>query len=356
MKDIQENTYEEDLELMERIPRKAYIEIYTLIREHMWEYCTVPSVGDVVDFLSGKENKMFDEVSAFLDNKDKLESLLSKEDSKYTNEESEVFIDKVISSNVTDISDSGWFYKKLMASTDDISIVEEDCFGSGVEYKVKDLNEEIYEFRIRYSYVIEINGNAKEMFDDFIKTVDKYKTIHVKSPISCHNAPIRRLCAKCSGVVKKAKDNYYTPINFGIFSTLMITEHATQASLDSMNKGTSENINKILDRKIGTKSMIWDEVTSEINSIVSHIGNVGVQARFYEVALISRIFSNDRDTYTSSSFQYSINHQNDPLGSFIFSPTNKNLTKLVARGEFKGESIKTQIMFDMYNKSWKNKS
>lgn len=349
---IDETTYEEDLELLELVPRAAYMEVFDIIKEHMWEQCTIPSVGDIVDFLAGEPNEMFDDVTAFLDNEEKLRALLSKEDATYSNQESEVFIDKVMSSNVTDIRVSGYFYKKLMASTDDVSIIEDDCGSSGVTYSVEDVTREIYDFRIKFSYVTEIQQHAVMTYDDFVQKVSGFGSIHVRTPLSCNNAKHRRLCAKCCGTVKKAHDSFYIPKNFGIFSTLMITEHATQASLDSMNKGTSENVNNFLERKIGTRNMDWVEVEAEINSMIEEIGDVGVQARFYEVALISRIHEKEGGKYIASSFSHSINHQNDALGAYIFSPTDKNLTRLVNKEEFEANSIKSQMMFDVYERGW----
>lgn len=346
--DISNNSYKQDLELMEHIPREAYIEIYRIIGENMWDSCSVPTVGDIADFMGGRENRVFDDVTDFLGNKDKLESLLSKTEAKYSNEESEVFIKKVISSNVTDISESGWFYKKLMASTDDIRIIEEDCGSSGVTIPVEDLNKEIYDFKIRFSYVEEIEDYATMPYENFMQEVIDFENVTVRSPLTCNNAKERKLCKKCSGVVRKSHDGVYSPENFGIFSTLMVTEHATQASLDSMNKGLSENINKLLDKKFTSRKMSWEDVQKEITSIVDQIGDVGVQARFYEVVLLSRIF-NKGEYYTSSSFQYSITHQNDALGAYIFSNTPKNLIKLVNKDEFEADSIKTKIMFDIYD-------
>lgn len=345
--DIKNTTYKEDLELMELIPRDAYMEIYGLIKKNMWKYCTIPTVGDIVDFMEGIENENFDDITEFLGNREKLEKSLQREDAMYSNEESEVFIDKVISSNVTDISESGWFYKKLMASTDDVYITEDDCGSIGVSYKPEDIDEAMYDFKIRFSHVNELGRPAIEPYSEFIQNIGGFDFIHVRTPSRCHLAKQRKLCRTCCGVVKKAQEDYYTPKNFGVFSTLMITEHATQASLDSMNKGTSENVNIILDRKMGKRNMTWEEALEEIDNIIETIGDVGVQARFYDVALISRLHeSNGR--YTASSFQYSITHQQDALGAFIFSPTERNFIKLVNKGEFEADSIKTQIMFDKY--------
>lgn len=348
--DINNTDYNEDLELMEHIPRESYIEIYNIIEENMWRHCDIPSVGDLVDFLDGENNQTMNDITSFLENEDKLQELLEKENADYSNEESEEFISKVLSSNVTDISVSGALYKKMMASTDDVHIVKEDCGSEGKVFAVEDIDKETYEFKIKFSYINDIEHYAIERYDVFLEYVENLDYIHVRTPSRCENARERRLCKTCSGIVKSGEDNYYTPRNFGVFSTLMITEHATQASLDSMNKGESEDINKLLEQKLGDRKKIeWDLVLEEIDRLVDEIGDVGVQARFYEVALLSRFHYKGEGKYVASSFQYSMAHQQDALGRFIFSPTDKNFMSLVNKDEFEGNSIKTQIMFDEYN-------
>lgn len=345
---LENNGYKEDLELMELIPREAYMRIYKLVGENMWKHCQIPTVGDIADLANDQDNTVVESITDFLGNKEKLGKLLKRSNAAYSNEESEVFIEKVISSNVTDISDAGWFYKKLMASTDDIRIIQDDCGSEGRMIAVEDIDKDFYNFFISYSYVNEIGGFAEMIYEEFMEEAIEHEFVHVHTPAKCNNAPHRKLCAKCAGVVRKSHDSTYSPENFGVFSTLMITEHATQASLDSMNKGLSENVNNLLDHKFSNRKMTWENVVTEIDKVVNTIGDVGVQARFYEVALISRIFYKD-GFYSPSSFQHSITHQNDALGAYIFSPTPRNLVKVVGKDEFEADSIKTKVMFDIYD-------
>ena len=174
------------------------------------------------------------------------------------------------------------------------------------------------------------------------------ETIHVRTPINCEFAHERKLCPKCSGIIRRTIDDYYIPENIGIFTTLMITEHATQGALSSMNNGLSKNMNEILESKIGSgRKMSWEDVKENINNIISEVGNIGVQTRFYEIALMSRVYNKDGN-YVSSAFQYSLTHQNDPLATFVYMPSNKNFKKLINTDEFEASSIKSQIMFDKY--------
>lgn len=344
---------EKDLKEMENIPREDYIKIYNLIGKNMWKYCEIPTVGDILKGFNSEESQLFDDITSFLDNKDSLIERLDKTDSDYSSQESKEFINSVISSNVTDISDAGWFYKKLMASTDDIRIKMEDCGSKGKEYFIGDITEDLYDYRIRYSWIEygDQAGYSTQPYKDFIQIKNEgYDSIFVRSPLTCNAEDNHRsLCERCAGVIKRSHTEEFIPKNFGLWTTLMVTEHATQASLDTMNKGESENVNDILDKKMPSKRMKWEEVEKEINDITESIGNVGVQARFYEVALLSRFYKQDNGLYAVSSLQHSFTNQDDPLGTFIYSKSWKNFIKLLEAGEFEASSIKSQIMFDIYD-------
>lgn len=341
------STFEEDLEFMEEIPRNRYINVYKILADNMWKYCDMPTVGDLVDFMQGEQNEKMDDITEFLDNREKLEELLNKESAVYSNTDSKKFIDKVISANVTDVAMAGYFYKKLMASTDDIRITEESCESKGIEIAISDLTEEEYAHKVRFLYVEELGDYAKQTYKQFMNSI-KTEIIHVRSPLHCDFASERKLCPKCAGVIRRTIDDCYIPENIGIFTTLMITEHATQGALSSMNNGLSKNMNEILESKIGNgKKMTWDEVKENINNIIAEVGNIGVQTRFYEIALMSRVYKKGTH-YASSAFQYSLTHQNDPLATFVYMPSSKNFKKLINTDEFEASSIKSQIMFDKY--------
>lgn len=384
-KPISERTFEEDWEALDSLPREKYIEIYKILCDNVWSQCEMPTASDFVDYVNGKDNKIIDKaIETFGD--EKINKSIDKSNKKYSNEESSTFMNKVISANTTDISDAGYFYKKLMASSDDIRIIEDDCGSHGVSFNINALTKEVYDFKIRFSFVEELHEYAKWNYDDFmliLKTRIENEEIvlteddsdepciHVRTPLSCKHANGRKLCKKCSGIIKRNYNEYFTPTNIGVYSTLMITEHATQASLDSMNKGVEENINKILERNfvtlmendgksdeeiakvktISNKKYTWNEIKNGIRYVIDRIGDQGVQARYYEVALISRVFRSSKinDQYIVTSMQSSISRQKDPLATFIFSRTFNNFIKFLNAGKFESNSIKTKIMMDEYN-------
>ena len=124
----------------------------------------------------------------------------------------------------------------------------------------------------------------------------------------------------------------------------MITEHATQGALDSMNKGTTKSINTLLETIPKKQIKDIDSFKAFAKEIIDTIGNVGVESRFYEVALLSRW----RDGKLWG-MQASFTKQDDLLGTFIYSPTPNNFRRLLSAGEFEADSTKTKIVFDNFN-------
>lgn len=342
---------------LENMSREEYIEFYQWIGPYMWEYNVIPTVGDIAKHLMGEENKKFSSIVEYTNNEEKIEGLLNKTDIQYTDSESLKHINKVNASNNTEIKDSGYFYKKLMSSTDDIRIIDEDCGSKGREFKVSDITEDEFDFKIRFSYVVELEKYASMNYESFMEEVKDLESINVRSILYCNHAKDRKCCHKCAGTYMLSKDEEFTPIDLGIFSTLMITEHATQASLDSMNKGQSENLNKILEQSLG-RGYTWQEVIDVINGIINKIGWIGVQSRFYEVALLSRFFKEPRYnkdgslkepmTFRSIAIANANNLSKDKLGKFLYRKNENALREVLKEGSFEANSIKSQIMFDKY--------
>jgi hypothetical protein len=241
----------------------------------------------------------------------------------------------VIAANVTDITESGYFYKKLISSCDDMTIEIDDCGSEGTEMKLP-IDEDTFNYKVRNHWVMELNKYVEDY-----KDIPKRGKIHVRTFLSCNHG-IRHFCKKCAGLYRRSYDTEFTPKNIGIYSTLMITEHATQASLDSMNKGTAEKVNVTLEQKIPDIKDIID-AKAKIQEIIDNIGNVGVESRFYEVALLSRW----RDGQFSA-LQTSFLRQPDLLGAFIYKPGTTTFTKLLLANSFEANSMKTKIAFDKY--------
>ena len=334
---------------LEELNRKEYIELYKEIGKNMWDYCTTPTVGEIAEILEGGKSDLFDNVTNFFGKRKSIIKRLNRTDDNYSDQDSQNFMADTISSNSTDISNSGVCYDMLMASTDDIRIVMEDCGSKGKTFNVSEIDKETYNHRIRFSYVEELNDYAKDLYPKFIEKISKYDTINVRTPLTCNEIENRKLCKRCAGVIKKSLNRHETPINFGIFSTLMITEKATQASLDSMNKGRSENISRILRRKAPAKIFTWEEILEHIDNTIKEIGREVGQARFYEIALYSVFYKNKlTNKYFAASLSGSFYNQGDFLGSFIYKPSEKNFKKMLRAKEFEASSIKSQLFFDKY--------
>lgn len=331
------------------VKRDKYIEVYHYLSSFMWKYNQIPTIGDIMDFIDGKENKIFNYSMEYTGNTEKIGKLLHKENKKYNQEESIKHMKEVIAANSTDITESGWLYKKIMASCDDIHISQDDCGCSGE--LIENIDEETYNHKIRNMWVEELNDYSDETWFDFSKR--GIKSCHIHSPMTCKDMKRRCICKKCAGhVILGSPDKHFETNRFGIFATLMVTEFATQGSLDSMNKGTTVNVNVLLEEKIdcGSKGMTWDQCLELTSIVCDKIGYIGIQRRFFEIVYLSRFHHYKDDRYIPTSIKESISKQNDPLSIFIFQPTERNFNKMIMAGNFESNSVKTEIMFDFYKK------
>ena len=318
--------------------RKKYVKHYHELGEAMFENCTIPTVGDFAKAYTKNDKKALEKITtitSFTGNHDDIDKSVERRNGMYSDEESKKFMNSVIAANITDITDSGWFYKKLISSCDDMTIVADDCGSEGEEYTCP-IDEETFNYKIKNRFIMELNDYVEDY-----KKLPKKGTIHVRTFLTCKKGP-RHFCVKCAGLFRRSYDTTFIPKNIGIYSTLMITEHATQASLDSMNKGTSEKVNVALEQKISKPANLAD-AKDKIRAIIDQIGNVGVEARFYEVALLSRYRNGE-----FASLQNSFIRQEDVFGAFIYSPRDKIFYKMIETGTFNANSMKTKIAFDSY--------
>ena len=341
--------YYEDLKAMEDLPRAKYVKVFREVGKYMWEFCKVPTVEDIARLIEGDPSEELEAITEFLDNKDKLMGLITRDSSIYSEEESAKHIVKVMSSNSTDISEAGWFYKKLISSADDMKVTHHDCGSEGEVVSLEGLTEADYNYQVRSAYVAELGEYAEYQYKYFAQKVQEkgLKEVTVRKPLTCKLAPERQFCEKCVGKIKINHEESFMPVNIGIFTTLMVTEHATQASLDSMNKGVSENLNVLIESPMEKKRMTWEEAQDAVRSICAKIGWIGVQERFYQIAIMSRFYKKD-DYYVDASLQHSFKHHADALGEFIYSPSMANLIKFMNEKSVKLTSMKSKIMFDIY--------
>lgn len=323
---------------MEKLTRAEYVKKYRELGEAMFETCVIPTVADFANaFKSGDKEAMakIEKITSYTGNTDDIKKSVERRNSNYSEAESKKFMQSVIAANVTDITESGYFYKKLISSCDDMTIDIEDCGSEGTAFELP-IDENTFNYKIRNHWVMELNKYVED-YEDIPTT----GVIHVRSFLSCNHG-IRHFCKKCAGLFRRSYDTEFTPKNIGIYSTLMITEHATQASLDSMNKGTAEKVNVTLEQHIDDVSDII-QAKNKIQSIIDDIGNVGVESRFYEVALLSRW----RDG-RFSALQTSFLKQPDAFGAFIYKSNTTTFNKLLLSGTFEANSKKTGIAFDRY--------
>lgn len=336
---------------METKSRKKYVKYYHELGSQMYSKCVAPTVGKFVKAFVENDPEAKAEIDEFKEfTGTDLTKSINRRLCNYSEEESNTFMESVIAANVTDITESGYFYKKLASSTDMMTIDIDDCKSKGEEImltedvvgKTDEEFETFFKYKIRNHWVTELDKYVEDFKD--IKKL-KGKKIHVRSFLTCKRG-IRCFCKKCAGLFRRSYQSEFTPRYIGIYSTLMITEHATQASLDSMNKGREEKINKVLeimDDDMKKKIKDIDAAKVKIKEIIDYIGWVGVESRFYEVALLSRWRNN-----SFVSLKSSIHKQPDILGAFIFSPNKSTLIKLLNAGEFEADSMKTRIAFDEY--------
>lgn len=341
--------YSVDFEKLNRVSREDYIKVYNKLGKKMFSECDIPTVFDFANIGETESLDKIKHISEFTGNTKDIINSIKRREANYTEEESSKFMNSVIASNVTDITESGYFYKKLISSCDNMKITEYDCGSEGYELQLP-IDENIYNYKVRFHTISEF-GMSIDSYKRFCRLTKDKSIIHVRNFLNCKTDPNHRcFCEKCAGTFKKSEFDSFMPYNIGVYSTLMVTEHATQASLDSMNKGVSEKINKILETKLDQKAYPdYESVKEKIEQIINHIGNIGVMSKFYEISLLSRFYVQKDGTYKPISLQTSFLQQGDKLGNFIYRPTKTNFLKLIGSKNIKADSLKSKIMMDIYD-------
>lgn len=335
------------LKKYEKLSRDEYFKKNQELSENLWE-TSIPTVTDIADFVENKENENTNKIFEFFENKEEFTKMTQKTDDIYDQETSSAFIRKVMASNNADIAKAGYFYKLLMASADDLILSEDSCNSKGITINVKDITPQLYNYRIKFMFVEELDTFVEFLdVEDFINCLKEknIETITVRHPLDCEllqsweNCKGQRcICPKCAGLLPPRTKNV------GTFTTLMVTESATQDALSSMNKGRKENINDLL-MKGYQGSYTLESIKEWIKDIVDCLDiseNPNVASRFYEIALMSRIRF-DKDGPFVSSLKGSINHSGNLFGSYIFTPNNKNFEKIVKERHFIDNSLKLKI-------------
>lgn len=341
-------SYEKLHEELNNLDRASYMKVYQSLGNKMFSDCVIPNAYDLITADEPEAKEKIENISNYTENTEDIMESIHRTTSEYSEKESAKFINSVIASNVTNITESGYFYKKLMSSCDSMKIVEDDCKSGGDKLDLP-ISKEIYDYKVKYRYIKELKEYT-ESYEDFVAKTKDRDTVHVRTFLGCKTDPKHRhFCKKCAGLFRRAKDLDFTPHYIGEYSTLMITEHATQASLDSMNKGVTEKMNTLLETKLDETYSSYKKVKDTIYEIIDKIGNIGVQSRYYEIALLSRFYLNDDNkTFTAKPLVTSFTNNDDALGVFIYKPTFNNMIKLLQRTKFTAGSTKSRLFLDNY--------
>ena len=351
------SNFVDDFKTLQKISRNDYNEVYHKLGALMFEECEIPTVGDFVNTVKHNANydksyKKINQITSFTGNTKDIENSIMRDTNKYTDKESVDFMNKVIASNIGDISSSGYFYKKLISSCDNMRINTKkmDCGAEGELFKIDEITEDVFEYKIKTHFVQELYKYVLE-YHDFIELCknNNLTEVHVRNFLTCElDKKHKTFCCRCAGSFRRNNKDNFIPKYIGLYSTLMITEHATQASLDSMNKGVSKPINAAIEEKLQDKYPSYEAAVEKIKQIIDEIGNVGVMSKYYEIALLSRCYQQADGSVTTSTLSSSLSKQGDSLGTFIYQPTETNFNRLISLSNINAKSLKSKIMFDIY--------
>lgn len=329
--------------MINSIDREKYIKKCNKLAEKVIFEEKLPFVTDIMDFaLNDKVSDRLDHMFEFFDNKEELENLVKRESLSFSEEEGNEFIDTVISANLTDIRVAGSLYKQLQATGDDLRIKGENCKSEGREIELP-ISEEEFLYNVRNSFVYFDDKKDLTVFhnyDEFIKGIKGKDKIYVRTPLTCKHANKRGICKTCAGQIPPDTQN------IGAFSTLMVTEFATQSALSSMNKGTKENVNTLL-TKNDCKAKVWEDFVPWAEDILVNLEGKEVERRFYEIVLIGRVRYN-KDKMTVSSLQTP--NSKNYLGAFIYRPREVTYRNMISNAPFTDNSLKVQIATNDFRK------
>ena len=327
---------------MNLIDRKEYIKEYKELGENVITKENLPFASDILEFvLNDKTDKRLQNIFDFFGDEEEIRNLTSRKSTSFNEEASKKFIASVIAANITDISDSGLLYKQLQASGDNYRIRGVDCGSKGREIKFP-LNEEEFTYNVKNCNVI-VGEKEYKMFDtyeEFCKFAKGKDSIRVRTPMTCKSHKKRGCCPICAGDLPKDTQN------IGAFSTLMITETATQAALSSMNKGRKANINKLL-AESGKDVKTLKDYYEWAENLLQELQGDKVERRWYEMALLGRLHCNgDEVKVVSLTAPTSKNY----FGDFLFRSNERNYRRMISAGTFYDDSLKAQIAMNSYKK------
>ena len=361
-------SFEEDLKIAKNsLPRDKMEALYQMLIAMEWESINGVNLKDLV---TGYENKGIDNKEVdIMGAADDIIELVNIREPKYSDDDSEKFMRKVLASNVTEISDSGYFYKKLNAALDDFVLSDEErCNSEGETYsltKTKDnnnilnydsdnyLSEKFFDYYLKNCYVVFDDSKDEVTFveyKDFRKASEGHKTVTVFNPLNCEFAPKRCICPRCMGVLNNGGRKMGTK-NIGVLTSFCITEPVTQASLSSMNNGISKSPNKILESRIpvANKRFTWDEAKDAIRDVVNTMftDEFVSHSKFYQISIMGKIFEDGNGKFFQTAFKNASMFTKDKFSSFLFNSSISNMRSLIKSSEEgrKLEGIKSKLLF-----------
>lgn len=331
---------------MKKVNRSEYVKEYRSMADDLIYKENLPLINDILEFaVNDKANDKLQKVFDFFGDEDELRNLVTRDSVKFTEDESKEFVDSVIAANVTDISESGSIYKKLMATGDNYRIRGKDCHSNGRKIELP-ITEEEFKYNIRNSYFTLEKGSQDyqlvDTYEEFSKLTDDMKEVWVRSPITCKNHTNRGCCPICAGELPDGVQN------IGAFSTLMITEVATQAALSSMNKGRKINVNFLL-TKNGSHIKTKKEFFEWCEEILNDLQGDSVERRYYEIALLGRLHI-DKENKTVKVVSLANPSTDNYFGEFIYKPNETSFKRMISHGVFHDDSLKAQIALNTYKK------
>lgn len=341
--------------MIDSIDRKKYIKKYKTLAEDVIYKEQLPFASDILNFaIEDKVSPRLQHLFDFFDNREELSKLVRRESLNFSEEEGTEFINTVISANVSDIRTAGSLYKQLQATGDDLRIrgeigkSSEDCGSKGRKIELP-IEEDEFLYSIRNSWVRFNEDEDLQVFynyNDFMKAAKGHDSVFVKTPMTCKHAKKRGVCPTCAGQIPPNTQN------IGAFSTLMVTEFATQSALSSMNKGSKDNVNTLLiksARDINT----WEEFFEWSEDILQSLKGKDVERRFYEIVLLGRARA---DTSSKEKNRVNVSPLSAPktdnyFGKFIYRPRETTFRELVSQEEpFEDTSLKLQIGLNDFRK------
>jgi hypothetical protein len=336
---------------MQTVNRGEYVQEYRDLAEQVIEKEKLPFASDLLDFaLEDKKSERLQYMFDFFDNEEELKGQITRTSLTFSDEESKEFIDSVIAANISDISESGTIYKYLQASGDSFRVRGKDCHSKGREVALP-LDETGFTYHVKNCNAYFDDPNNLVIFDNyesFKQACEGHDKIFVRSPISCKLSTKKGCCPVCAGELPEGIQN------LGAFSTLMITEVATQNALSSMNKGKKKNVNTLLTlpakNEEGKDISSLKEFYEWSSQILEDLEGDKVERRFYEIAFLSRLKTVDLETGKVKVASLSNPDSENYFGEFIYHPKEKAFRNMLSNSPFLDDSLKSQIALNSYSR------